>query len=176
MGRRIINLIILTLLLVSQINSQVVYSTSEPDFARDAFGRLRISEPTTLHDAQFTYSRRPFVFDTITTNGTVTWANPVLYKVVTGQALSSPAAAVSVSTYSAFETIIGGTSGSPTRVLSQGVVPATIQSKSVLPVGVGLKTPITLRHDGTQHNNGRFTVLVQGIGGTSAVHVIVNWK
>lgn len=35
----------------------------------DSFSRLRVSQPTTLFDAQFTYALQPLLYEPITANG-----------------------------------------------------------------------------------------------------------
>jgi len=51
---------------------QTFSSQPENEAEKDAFERLRVSNPTNLHDIDFIYDRRELVYDTITTNGSIT--------------------------------------------------------------------------------------------------------
>lgn len=101
----------------------------------------------------------------------------VIYKVVIGQAITTPTTADVNSTYSAAEKLTAGAlSGSPAIVIDQGYIPAGAASASgYFSSSSNLKTPITLRHDGSQRDLGKVTILVQGISGTSAVRCVASW-
>ena len=42
---------------------RVVGNVGVVDGAQDAFGRIRVSNPTTLFEGEFQYGKQPFVFD-----------------------------------------------------------------------------------------------------------------
>jgi len=42
-----------------------IYGSRTPEPAHDAFGRLRISDPLTIFDSQFTYNKQPFLWNEI---------------------------------------------------------------------------------------------------------------
>lgn len=105
----------------------------------------------------------------------VTGTSPVLWKLCVGQALTGTAATDANTTYSASETVIGTPSGAPAIVLEQGILPASSQTRSSVNKETTVRIPITLDHEGNQRDLGRLTLLVQGIGGTSAVHATLNW-
>lgn len=59
--------VVIFLGLVASMDAQRTVIYEEPYTPkRDAFGRLRVSEPQSLHDAQFTYNLQPLLYDTIT--------------------------------------------------------------------------------------------------------------
>ena len=105
----------------------------------------------------------------------VTGNNPVLWKLCVGQALTTPSATAVNSTYSGVQSTTGTLSGDPAIVIAQGYVAATNQNKSSINQETLIKYPITLDADGALRDLGRLTVLVQGIGGTSATRAILNW-
>lgn len=105
----------------------------------------------------------------------VTGANPILWKLCVGQALTGTTTADINTTYSGAQAVIGTPSGSPSIVLEQGILPASSQTRSSISKESTIRLPITLGHDGSQRDLGRITLLVQGIGGTSAVHATLNW-
>jgi hypothetical protein len=108
----------------------------------------------------------------------VTGNQPVLWKLVAGQALTAPSFAAVNATYSAVEAHAGaGTlSGSPAVVIQQGYVAASATTKSASNPRVAGRIPITLDAAGAVRALGTITVLVQGIGGTSACRAVLNWR
>lgn len=108
----------------------------------------------------------------------VTGNQPVLWKLVIGQALTAPTYADVNTTYSSIEALAGaGTlSGTPALVLQQGYVGASAQAKGTSNPRISSKIPLTLDAAGAVRANGTITVLVQGVGGTSATRVILNWR
>lgn len=106
----------------------------------------------------------------------VTGSNPVLWKACIGQALTSTSLTDVNATYSGVQTITGTLSGTPAIVFAQGYVAATNRNKQAISKPTTVKYPITLDAAGVARNLGRVTVLVQGIGGTSATRCILNWK
>lgn len=106
----------------------------------------------------------------------VTGANPVEWKLCLGQALTGGSTTDVNATYSAMERVTGTLSGSPAIVLMRGYVAATSQQKQSVQKNTTIRLPITLDHAGAVRTLGRLTVLVSGIGGTSATRVILNWR
>lgn len=108
----------------------------------------------------------------------VTGNQPILWKLVVGQAISGTTTYADVNTtYSAFEFNTAGTiSGTPALVIQQGYVPASNQVKSASSPRITNRIPITLDAAGAVRANGTLTILVQGIGGTSACRASLNWR
>jgi len=108
----------------------------------------------------------------------VTGSNPVEWKLVAGQALTTPTFADVNATYSAVECLAGaGTlSGTPAIVLQSGYIPATAQSKGQTNPQIGSRIPLTLTAAGAARALGTLTVLVAGVGGTSACRATLNWR
>jgi hypothetical protein len=119
-------------------------------------------------------NRAKFILDSV--DVVVTGANPVLWKLCIGQALTSTSASDVNATYSSTEVITGTLSGTPAIVIAQGYVAATNQSKQAISRQVVNRYPITLDYAGVVRVNGRINVLVNGIGGTSATRVVLNWR
>lgn len=95
--------------------------------------------------------------------------NPVYTELCIGQALTTPTYNNVNTTYSAFEYAVAQTlSGNPSVVFSSFYTPATNQQKAVSNTVSLLRYPITLDAAGLQRDNGTLSVLVTGIGGTSA--------
>lgn len=108
----------------------------------------------------------------------VTGNQPILWKLVVGQAISGTTTYADVNTtYSAFEFNTAGTiSGTPALVIQQGYVPSTNQVKAASSPRITNRIPITLDAAGAVRANGTLTVLVQGVGGTSACRAALNWR
>jgi hypothetical protein len=121
-------------------------------------------------------NRTKFALDSI--DVTVTGNNPVLWKLVAGQALTTPTFADVNTTYSSMEALAGaGTlSGTPAIVIAQGYVAVTATVKTASSRKISDTVPITLNQAGAVRNLGTLTVLVQGIGGTSATRATLNWR
>jgi hypothetical protein len=121
-------------------------------------------------------NRSKFVLESV--DVTVTGSSPVLWKLVLGQAISGTTDFIDANaTYSAIEyNILGTLSDSPAIVIAQGYVAASAQSKTATSTRVPFKYPITLNAAGAARVNGRLSVIVQGIGGTSATRCVLNWK
>lgn len=108
----------------------------------------------------------------------VTGANPILWELVIGQAISGTTTFNDVNaTYSAFEYNTAGTiSGSPAIVIDSGYVSATNQSKGSINIGLSGKYPITLDAAGAVRALGTISVIVTGLGGTSACRCNLTWE
>lgn len=119
-------------------------------------------------------NRTKFVLESV--DVIVTGNNPVLWKLCIGQALTSTSLTDVNTTYSAVQTIAGTLSGSPAIVVAQGYVGATATTKQSITKPTSVKYPITLNQAGAARDLGRVTVLVQGVGGTSATRCVLNWK
>ena len=70
----------------------------------------------------------------------------------------------------------GTLDGTPALVLQQGYVAASATTKGTSSPRISSKIPITLDAAGAVRDNGTYTVLVNGVGGTSATRVILNWR
>jgi hypothetical protein len=108
----------------------------------------------------------------------VTGNTPVYWKLCIGQAFSvAPTYANINATYSAFEYGTGGTlSGSPTLVIDSGYIPASASTKGVRNMKITDRYPITLDRAGAVRSLGTLTLLVQGIGATSATRAVLKHK
>lgn len=107
----------------------------------------------------------------------VTGNSPVLWELCVGQALTSPSWADVNVTYSGFEYDVTGTlNGNPTIVIQRGYTPATNQSKGVVSKNIVNRYPITLDAAGAVRALGTLSLLVTGIGGTSATRASLNWR
>lgn len=108
----------------------------------------------------------------------VTGANPVQWELCLGDVLTGTTTFNAVNaTYSAtaFNTL-GTTSGTPAIVIASGYVASTASTRGASNAGVDSRYPITLDAAGAARANGRLTLLVTGIGGTSACRATLNWK
>jgi hypothetical protein len=121
-------------------------------------------------------NRSKFVLENIEV--TVTGANPVKWELVIGQAISGTTTFNDVNaTYSGFEYNTAGTiSGAPAIVVAAGYVTATNQSRTNVSSRVDLRYPITLNAAGAVRSLGTLSLIVTGIGGTSATRAIMNWR
>jgi hypothetical protein len=121
-------------------------------------------------------NRSKFVLESV--DITVTGNSPVLWKLVLGQAISGTTTFIDANaTYSAMEyNILGTLSDSPAITIAQGYVAASATVKTATSTRVPFKYPITLDAAGVARVNGRLSVIVQGIGGTSATRCVLNWK
>lgn len=107
----------------------------------------------------------------------VTGNSPVEWKLCVGQALTTPSFADVNATYSAMQYDTAGTlSGSPAIVINGGYVPASSQVKGTQASKIISRYPITLDASGAVRDLGTLTLLVQGIGGTSATYAKIKWR
>lgn len=108
----------------------------------------------------------------------VTGNNPVIWQMVIGQGISGTTSYNDVNTaYSAFEYNSAGTlNGIAAIALQQGYCAASNQSKSVANPKITGKIPITLDAAGAVRSLGTLSILVQGVGGTSACRATLNWR
>lgn len=107
----------------------------------------------------------------------VTGANPVLWELCLGQAISGTTAFNDINTtYSSTEyNILGTASGNPAIVFDTGYVSATVQSRGSTTMVLTHKYPITLDAAGAQRLLGTITLLATGIGGASACRAAVKF-
>jgi len=107
----------------------------------------------------------------------VTGNSPVYWELVLGQALTTPTYADVNATYSAFEFVAAGTlSGNPGVVFASGFCPASTQSKGNARAEVTNRYPITLTAAGAVRDFGTLSLLVTGLGATSACRGVVKWR
>lgn len=121
-------------------------------------------------------NRAKFVLDSVSIVNT--GSNPVIWKLAIGQAFSPNPTFNSVNAYSTSEAAAGAAtlSGSPAIVLRQGYCAASNQAKESIVSNIPMRYPITLDAAGLQRVLGTLTVLVQGVGGTSACRAALNWR
>lgn len=106
----------------------------------------------------------------------VTGSSPVMWELCIGQALAAPTYADVNTTYSAMESVSAATlSGSPGLVAARGYCTASAQVKGAVESSIRSKYPITLNAAGAQRDMGTVTLLVTGLGGTSACRGSIQW-
>lgn len=108
----------------------------------------------------------------------VTGANPVLWELCVGQAISGSTAFTDINTtYSASEYNITGTiSGSPTIVIASGYCAAGSSSKSSIGRLITSRYPLTLDRAGAVRALGTVSLLATGISGTSTTRAVLNFR
>ena len=108
----------------------------------------------------------------------VTGASPVYWELCLGQAISGTTTYTdNNTTYSGVEYNTAGTlSGAAAIVIDSGWVAASATVKSSTKVDIETKYPITLDAAGVARSLGTLSVVVTGIGGSSACRVAVQWK
>ena len=111
-------------------------------------------------------------------NIVVTGNNPVYWELVIGQAITGTTTFNDVNTtYSGIQYNNAGTlSGSETIEFAAGFVAASNQAKGVDNLGVNLRYPMSLDAAGAIRLNGRISLVVTGIGGTSACQATISWR
>lgn len=121
-------------------------------------------------------NRSKFVFESI--GLLVTGNSPVKWELVLGQAISGTTTFNDANaTYSAFEYNTAGTiSGSPSLVIDSGYAESTKTAKGAAVSSTPMKYPITLDVAGAVRAMGTLSLLVTGIGATSACRIAMNWK
>lgn len=123
-------------------------------------------------------NRLKFILDSV--DILVTGNAPVKWELCIGQAISGTTTFTPVNaTYSGFEFNTAGTvSGDPGIVIATGYVAASATSKSVTQAKLSQRYPITLAAGGALRadNFGRMTLLVSGIGASSATRCAFNWR
>jgi len=121
-------------------------------------------------------NRSKFIPETLTM--LVTGVNPVLWELCLGQAISGTTAFNDVNaTYSGFEYNTAGTiSGSPAIVIASGYVGASATANGAVQTELVSRFPITLDVAGAVRALGTLSVIVTGIGGTSATRSSLNWR
>lgn len=107
----------------------------------------------------------------------VTGNSPVFWELCVGQAITGTTTYIGVNTAnSAYEyNTLGTISGSPYSVLASNYIPATAQSKSSSNYRLSNKYPISLNRVGAIRANGTLSLVVTGLGGTSAVRASISF-
>jgi hypothetical protein len=107
----------------------------------------------------------------------VTGSNPIHFDICLGDVLTGTTTFNDVNaTYSGVQyNSAGTTSGAPAIIMYSGHIPASNQAKGSISETLTIKYPITLDAAGAARVLGRVTVLVTGIGGSSAVEGVINW-
>lgn len=106
----------------------------------------------------------------------VTGNNPVYWELCIGQAITSSTWTSVNSTHSSSEYGTGTISGSPVVVIASGFVSASNQLKQQTTRGVVSRYPICLDRAGAVRANGTLSLLLTGLGGTSACYVSMDFK
>jgi hypothetical protein len=101
--------------------------------------------------------------------------NPVLWEIVVGQAITGASWSNVNTSLSTVESSGGTISGSPAVVMHAGYVGAGAAARETTSNSVSTRYPITLDAAGVVRANGTVSVLLTGIGGTSASRVTLNW-
>lgn len=106
----------------------------------------------------------------------VTGNAPVFWELCVGSTFSvAPTYAAVNSTYSAYETGTGGTLTAGTLVIASGYVSASATVKSAVSREISARYPITLNRAGAVRALGTLSLLVSGIGATSATRASLNF-
>lgn len=106
----------------------------------------------------------------------VTGSSPVLWELCIGQALTAPTYTDVNATYSTVEVETAGTlSGAPGIVLAKGYCSSSAQVKGAIESSLRGKYPLTLDLAGVARDMGTLTLLVTGLGGTSACRGGITW-
>ena len=121
-------------------------------------------------------NRAKFILETFEL--VVTGSNPVKWELCLGDVLTGTTSFTDVNTtYSTFSyNSAGTTSGTPAIVMASGFVSASAQSKESVSQVIPFRYPICLNAAGAVRDMARLTLLVSGIGGTSACQASINWK
>jgi len=108
----------------------------------------------------------------------VTGGQPVKWELCIGDVITGTTTFADVNTtYSSVEyNTAGTTSAAPALVLDTGYVASTNHSRGAAENEVFSRIPITLNAAGAVRANGTLTLLVTGIGGTSACQAEISWK
>jgi hypothetical protein len=106
----------------------------------------------------------------------VTGNTPVFWELCVGSTFSvAPTFAAVNSTYSAFESGTGGTLTAGTLAIASGYVAATATVKTAVSREVSARYPISLNRAGAVRALGTLSLLVTGIGATSATRASLNF-
>jgi hypothetical protein len=108
----------------------------------------------------------------------VTGNNPILWELCVGVTYSAPPTYGNINaTYSAYEYGTGGTYStlSSGLVIASGYCPATASTKQAVKEQTSQRYPITLNRAGAVRDMGTLSLLVTGIGGTSASRATMNF-
>jgi hypothetical protein len=121
-------------------------------------------------------NREPFELQSI--DVLVTGANPIKWELCLGQAISGTTTFNAVNaTYSGYEFNTAGTiDGAPAIVIASGYCAASNQTKASVTRQFVSRYPITLNAAGAVRALGTLSVLVTGIGATSATRVVLGWR
>jgi hypothetical protein len=160
------------------VDETVGYEFSSPDISVTAGNGTATHMISIRPNTTFNSITNRTKFAEIELDFLVTGNSSVFWRLCLGQSFSvAPTYTDFNTTYSAHEYGTGGTlSGSPTIVIDSGYIPATSQNKGVISQGKLERYPITLDRAGAVRSLGTLTVLVTGIGGTSATRCSVKIK
>jgi hypothetical protein len=119
-------------------------------------------------------NRETFILDSVEI--LVTGNNPVLWELCVGQAITGASYADINTAYSAFEYSAGTISGSPAIVIASGYCAASATVKGAVARQIFSRYPITLDRAGAVRANGTVSLIVTGIGNTSATRGTINFR
>jgi len=120
-------------------------------------------------------NRVEFVLEDISLLNTGT--NPIYWELCLGQALTAASYSDSNSNYSSFEYAEAETlSGSPEVVFASGFTGAANNTEVAINQAITNRYPISLDASGSPRDLGTLTLLVTGLGGTSACQGQIHWK
>ena len=119
-------------------------------------------------------NRETFILDSV--DLIVTGNTPVFWELVLGQAITGASWADVNATYSAFETSGGTISGGPALVIASGFCSSSAQTKGSVSRQTATRYPITLDRAGAVRSLGTLSLLCTGLGATSAVQGVFNFK
>lgn len=106
----------------------------------------------------------------------VTGNTPIFWELCVGSTFSvAPTFASVNATYSAYQYGTGGTLTAGTLAIASGYVAATNQNKTAVSREISARYPITLDRAGAVRALGTLSLLVTGIGGTSATRASLNF-
>ena len=106
----------------------------------------------------------------------VTGNTPIFWELCVGSTFSvAPTFASVNATYSAYQHGTGGTLTAGTLAIASGYVAATTQNKTAVSREISARYPITLDRAGAVRAFGTLSLLVTGIGGTSATRASLNF-
>lgn len=129
--------------------------------------------PKTTFNSQT--NRQEFVLKDL--NIIVTGNSPVSWKLCIGSTFSvNPTWADVNATYSGFEYGTGGTLSGAGLVIAGGYISSSAQSKGAFDQELSAKYPICLDRAGAVRANGTLSLLVYGIGGTSACRAMIGFE
>lgn len=141
----------------------------------DAFSRLRTSHPTGLFSAQCQYDHDPLLYEVGTTGSGTTPAHNANTRMVALACTGTGTSFIQSYEYIPYQYGTGGTLTAGTLAIASGYVAATTQNKTAVSREISARYPITLDRAGAVRALGTLSLLVSGIGATSATRASLNF-